>query len=86
MHEDRVEPWWLNVTVKLKLSHIYKIKGMLEAFVDVIYPIIYESLKVLSMHHRVIVFLQFASPRSQVSFSCVHDCGFGSFEIFFILF
>ncbi|CAO2824772.1 unnamed protein product [Amaranthus hypochondriacus] len=53
MHEDRVEPWWLNVTVKLKLSHIYKIKGMLEAFVDVIYPIIYESLKVLSMHHRV---------------------------------
>ncbi|KAL2936929.1 General transcription factor 3C polypeptide 3 [Bienertia sinuspersici] len=53
MHTDNLEPWWLNVKVKLKLSHIYKTKGMLEAFVEVIYPIIHESLKFDSMHQKV---------------------------------
>ncbi|KAL2936010.1 General transcription factor 3C polypeptide 3 [Bienertia sinuspersici] len=52
MHTDKLEPWWLNVKVKLKLSHIYKTKGMLEAFVEVIYPIIHESLKFYSMHQK----------------------------------
>ncbi|KAL2936931.1 Pseudouridine-5'-phosphate glycosidase [Bienertia sinuspersici] len=54
MHTDKLEPWWLNVKVKLKLSHIYRTKGMLEAFVEVIYPIIHESLKFDSMHQKVL--------------------------------
>lgn len=50
---DRSQPWWLNVKVKLKLSHIYKTKGMLEAYVEVMYPIIHESLTIDSMHQKV---------------------------------
>lgn len=49
---DRSEPWWLNVKVKLKLSHIYRNKGMLEDFVEVIYPIVHESLKIDSVHQK----------------------------------
>ncbi|KNA15075.1 hypothetical protein SOVF_101480 isoform A [Spinacia oleracea] len=52
MHADRSEPWWLKVKVKLKLSHIYRTKGMLEAFVEVIYPIVHESLTIHSMHPK----------------------------------
>ncbi|KAJ8449150.1 hypothetical protein Cgig2_004205 [Carnegiea gigantea] len=50
---DKSQPWWLNVKVKLKLSHIYKTKGMLEAYVEVMYPIIHESLTIDSMHQKV---------------------------------
>ncbi|XP_048500140.1 uncharacterized protein LOC104894179 isoform X2 [Beta vulgaris subsp. vulgaris] len=52
MHSEILEPWWLNVKVKLKLSHIYRTKGMLESFVEVIYPIIHESLKIDSIHQK----------------------------------
>ncbi|XP_010679206.2 uncharacterized protein LOC104894626 isoform X2 [Beta vulgaris subsp. vulgaris] len=52
MDEDRHEPWWLNVKVKLKLSRIYKTKGMLEAFVEVIHPIVRESIKNDSVHQK----------------------------------
>lgn len=54
MDEDRHEPWWLNVKVKLKLSRIYKTKGMLEAFVEVIHPIVRESIKNDSVHQKVL--------------------------------
>lgn len=54
MHSEILEPWWLNVKVKLKLSHIYRTKGMLESFVEVIYPIIHESLKIDSIHQKVL--------------------------------
>ncbi|KNA25827.1 hypothetical protein SOVF_002940 [Spinacia oleracea] len=52
VHADRSEPWWLNVKVKLKLAHIYRTKGMPEAFVEVIYPIVHESLEIDSMHQK----------------------------------
>ncbi|KAL9243185.1 hypothetical protein vseg_017105 [Gypsophila vaccaria] len=46
------EQWWRNVKVKLKLSQLYKSRGMLEAFVKVIYPLVHESLKIDSMHQK----------------------------------
>ncbi|XP_021733713.1 general transcription factor 3C polypeptide 3-like [Chenopodium quinoa] len=52
MHADKSEPWWLNVKVKLRLAQIYRTKGKLEAFVEVIYPIIHESLKIDSMDQK----------------------------------
>uniref|UniRef100_A0A5B6ZEJ2 Uncharacterized protein n=1 Tax=Davidia involucrata TaxID=16924 RepID=A0A5B6ZEJ2_DAVIN len=38
--------WWLNENVKLKLANIYRAKGMLEEFVDAIFPLIHESLSI----------------------------------------
>ncbi|KAL9271717.1 General transcription factor 3C polypeptide 3-like protein, partial [Drosera capensis] len=37
-------PWWLNARIKLKLSSTYKSKGMHEAFVDVVFPLVHKSL------------------------------------------
>ncbi|MCD9560646.1 hypothetical protein HAX54_019374 [Datura stramonium] len=36
--------WWLNSKIKLKLCQIYRAKGSLEACVDVIFPLIRETL------------------------------------------
>ncbi|KAK9669365.1 hypothetical protein RND81_13G125200 [Saponaria officinalis] len=47
------EQWWCNVKVKLKLSQLYRSRGMLEAFVEVIYPLVHDSLKIDSMHQKV---------------------------------
>ncbi|KAA8542715.1 hypothetical protein F0562_023786 [Nyssa sinensis] len=33
--------WWLNENVKLKLANIYRAKGMLEEFVNVIFPLVH---------------------------------------------
>ncbi|KAJ6827778.1 general transcription factor 3C polypeptide 3 [Iris pallida] len=44
-------PWWLSVNVKLELAKIYRAKGMLENFVDVIFPHVHESL-VVEAHNR----------------------------------
>ena len=41
---SETKSWWLNEKVKLKLANIYQAKGMLEEFVDVIFPLIQESL------------------------------------------
>ncbi|KAH9622913.1 hypothetical protein KSS87_016470 [Heliosperma pusillum] len=50
---DNSEQWWCTVKVKLKLSQFYKSRGMLEAFVEVIYPLVHESLEIDSMHQKV---------------------------------
>ncbi|XP_074316928.1 uncharacterized protein LOC141653154 isoform X2 [Silene latifolia] len=50
---DNSEQWWCNVKVKLKLSQFYKSRGMLEAFVEVIYPLVHDSLEIDSMHQKV---------------------------------
>jgi len=67
---DGSQPWWLNVKVKLKLSHIYKTKRMLEAYVEVMYPIIHESLTIDSMHQKVL-FLASLCPEYILG---VHAC------------
>lgn len=41
---SQTKSWWLNEKVKLKLANIYQAKGMLEEFVDVIFPLIRDSL------------------------------------------
>ncbi|XP_062120499.1 uncharacterized protein LOC133834772 isoform X3 [Humulus lupulus] len=43
-HSEKSKPWWLHEKVKLKICHIYKAKGMLEEFVNAIYPLVRESL------------------------------------------
>lgn len=45
--------WWLNGKIKLKLSQIYKAKGMLEDFVDVVFPVIRETLFLESVQQKV---------------------------------
>ncbi|GAB2286529.1 hypothetical protein Dimus_020927 [Dionaea muscipula] len=49
----RSTAWWLNWKVKLKLSSIYRSKGMHEAFVDLICPLVRESLLIESMLQKV---------------------------------
>ncbi|GAB4833084.1 hypothetical protein Ancab_007143 [Ancistrocladus abbreviatus] len=44
---------WHNGKIKLKLSDIYRTKGMLEAFVDAISPLVRESLTLESMQQKV---------------------------------
>ncbi|GFS44318.1 hypothetical protein Acr_00g0089670 [Actinidia rufa] len=41
---SETKSWWHNEKVKLKLANIYQAKGMLEEYVDVIFPLIQESL------------------------------------------
>lgn len=41
---EGAKQWWLNGRVKLKLSQIYKAKGMLQPFVDAIFPAVRETL------------------------------------------
>ncbi|KAK8509191.1 hypothetical protein V6N13_062246 [Hibiscus sabdariffa] len=41
---DASKSWWLNGKIKLKLCNIYKAKGMIEDFVNVILPLVRESL------------------------------------------
>ncbi|KAL5564861.1 hypothetical protein UlMin_028025 [Ulmus minor] len=43
-HLHKSKPWWLNEKVKVKLCQIYRAKGMLEDFVDTIFPLVRESL------------------------------------------
>ncbi|KAG2713980.1 hypothetical protein I3760_03G004500 [Carya illinoinensis] len=50
---EKSKPWWLNEKVKLKLAHIYRAKGMLEDFVDAVFPLVRESLYVETLHPKV---------------------------------
>ncbi|XP_055832295.1 uncharacterized protein LOC129901198 isoform X2 [Solanum dulcamara] len=45
--------WWLNSKIKLKLCQIYRAKGSLEACVDVIFPLIRETLFLKSVQPKV---------------------------------
>lgn len=50
---EQSKPWWQNEKVKLRLAHIYRAKGMLQEFVDAIFPLVRESLYVESLHPKV---------------------------------
>ncbi|XP_059449020.1 uncharacterized protein LOC132180277 isoform X2 [Corylus avellana] len=50
---EKSKPWWLNEKVKLKLALIYRAKGMLQDFVDAIFPLVRESLYVETLHPKV---------------------------------
>lgn len=52
-NSDEFQPWWLNGKVKLKLSHIYRSKGMSDEFVDAIFPSVRESLFVETLKQKV---------------------------------
>lgn len=52
---EKSKPWWLNEKVKLKLALIYRAKGMLQDFVDAIFPLVRESLYVETLHPKVIM-------------------------------
>lgn len=45
-------PWWLNGKVKMHLGKIYRKKGMLEAFVNTVRPIIHKTLLIEAMQQR----------------------------------
>ncbi|KAK8946653.1 hypothetical protein KSP39_PZI007023 [Platanthera zijinensis] len=45
-------PWWLSEKVKMQLAKIYRSKGMLEDFVDLIFPPVKKTLHVESMTRR----------------------------------
>ncbi|XP_050223397.1 uncharacterized protein LOC126673340 [Mercurialis annua] len=46
-------PWWLNKKIKLKLCHIYRSRGMLKDFVNILFPLVRESLSVRSPRQKV---------------------------------
>ncbi|KAK9066798.1 hypothetical protein SSX86_014121 [Deinandra increscens subsp. villosa] len=41
---DTAKQWWTDEKVKLKLCHIHKSKGLTEAFVETIFPLVRETL------------------------------------------
>lgn len=47
------KPWWLNGKIKLKLSQVYKAKGMVQDFVDVIFPVVRETLFLETVQQKV---------------------------------
>ncbi|CAI9112914.1 OLC1v1013423C1 [Oldenlandia corymbosa var. corymbosa] len=46
------KPWWLDGKIKLKLSQIYKSKGLTEAFVDVIFPVVRETMFIETIQRK----------------------------------
>ncbi|CAK9164964.1 unnamed protein product [Ilex paraguariensis] len=50
---DQSKMWWLNEKVKLKLANIYRAKMMFEEFVDVIHPLIHQSLTIITANKKV---------------------------------
>ncbi|KZV26794.1 general transcription factor 3C polypeptide 3 [Dorcoceras hygrometricum] len=59
-------PWWHSGRIKLKLSQIYKAKGCCEAFVNVIFPVIRETLFLESVRRKV-------KPRKRLSRSILSE-------------
>lgn len=43
---DQSKLWWLSDEVKLKLAYIHRSKGMLQEFVNIMFPLIYQSLTI----------------------------------------
>ncbi|KAI3678471.1 hypothetical protein L6452_37765 [Arctium lappa] len=50
---DRWKQWWNDKKIKLKLSSIYKSKGLTEAFVEAIFPLVRESLFLETIQRKV---------------------------------
>ncbi|MED6158675.1 hypothetical protein PIB30_034919 [Stylosanthes scabra] len=48
----KANKWWVNERIKLKLCDIYWNKGLLDDFVDAIFPMIRESLYVATLRQR----------------------------------
>ncbi|KAK2975643.1 hypothetical protein RJ640_021088 [Escallonia rubra] len=53
-NSDSTKPWWLDGKIRLKLSQVYKAKGLLEAFVDAIFPSVRESLFLESIQQKML--------------------------------
>ncbi|XP_057443051.1 uncharacterized protein LOC130734588 [Lotus japonicus] len=51
-HSVKSNRWWTDVKIKLKLGNIYQNKGMLDDFVDAIFPLIRESLYVSTLRQK----------------------------------
>ncbi|PIN06623.1 hypothetical protein CDL12_20823 [Handroanthus impetiginosus] len=52
-NSDTCKLWWRSGKIKLKLSRIYKAKGLFEAFADVLFPIIRETLFLETVQQKV---------------------------------
>lgn len=53
-HSENSNRWWVDVRIKVKLCNIFHIKGMLNEFVDVSFPMVCGSLQVATPRRRVI--------------------------------
>lgn len=63
---DTSNSWQQSGKIKLKLSQIYKSKGLDEAFVDVLFPIVYDTLLVEQNRQKVIIhFLSLCTKKWQ---------------------
>ncbi|XP_061336470.1 uncharacterized protein LOC133283605 [Gastrolobium bilobum] len=51
-HCEEANSWWVDVRIKLKLCNIYRNRGMLDDFVDAIFPLIRESLYVATLRQK----------------------------------
>ncbi|KAL3639844.1 hypothetical protein CASFOL_014812 [Castilleja foliolosa] len=51
--EPNIKSWWSHGKIKLKLAQIYKAKGSVESFADVLFPVIRETLFLETLHQKV---------------------------------
>ncbi|KAL9661196.1 hypothetical protein QQ045_026018 [Rhodiola kirilowii] len=51
--ETKVNSWWLDANMKLRLSYIYRDRGMCAEFIDTIYYLVRESLLIETMKQKV---------------------------------
>lgn len=51
--ENRGNSWWLDEKIKLKLSYIYRDRGMCTEFIDTIFSLVRESLFIETMKQKV---------------------------------
>ncbi|KAL3830373.1 hypothetical protein ACJIZ3_019175 [Penstemon smallii] len=50
---DTCNLWWRSGKIKLKLSQIYKAQGSLEDFVNILFPVIHETLSIETVRQKV---------------------------------
>lgn len=85
-HSPNSKPWWLHEKIKIKICSIYREKGMLEEFVNEIYPLVRESLYCCETQKRKVIMRKPQDfPTYALSLSFTYTCAHRYFDLCYIL-
>ncbi|XP_071728175.1 uncharacterized protein [Rutidosis leptorrhynchoides] len=65
---DTGKPWWTDEKVNIKLSYIYKSKGLTESFVETIFPLVSETLFLKTIQRKRI-----GRKKKKLSIKVLHE-------------
>ncbi|CAJ1933871.1 unnamed protein product [Sphenostylis stenocarpa] len=75
-HSEKSNRWWVDIRIKLKLCNIYWNRGTLGDFVEIIFPLIRESLYVATLRQKIvnIFWMRLAIPQPKTTTKYVRSC------------